>query len=248
MDERRLWRLGGGCAILAGILYLAVIPSSLVPLLAAGESPGALDDAATFYPLVDRVPLSFVLGGAAFGLAAILALALVPALSSIVEPRSPGWSRWTGAIAYIGFGVGSVSTLRGTDVAIRVASSYSSGDATVRSTIAALYPPASLSLDPWGLFQFGGVGLWIFTTSLLARRYTLLPSGLTSLGVAAAVLMWCQVIGDVLGNGALIGIGSLGIVVGGIWYLWIGWTLRRRPASSSESGLRAGMSRVPASA
>lgn len=229
MEGEKLWRLGGACSMLAGLLYLAAIPSGLLPLLAAGESPAALDEAATFYPLVHRVPLAFVLGGLEFGLAAILALALVPALRTIVEPASPALVRWMSTIAYLGFAVGAVSTLRGTDLAVRIASSYSSGDATLRATIAAIYPPASLTLDPWGLLEFGAVGLWIFVTCLLARRHALLAPGSAYLGMAVGILYWLQVVGEVLANENLVTIGSgLGIIAGGAWFMWVGRTLWRR--------------------
>lgn len=229
MEGEKLWRLGGACAMLAGALYLAVIPTSVVPLVVTGESPAALSDTAGFFTLVHRVPLPFVLGGLGFGLAAILALALVPALGAIVEPRSPAWVRWTSAIAYLGFAVAAVSTIRGADLAIRIASRYASGDTNVRATIVAVYPLSSLSLDPWGLLQFGGVGLWILVICLLARRHALLSPGLASLGIAVGVLYWFQVVGEVLENEILISIGGgLGIVAGGVWYLWIGGTLWRR--------------------
>ncbi len=173
--------------------------------------------------------LPFILGGLGFGLAAILALALVPALGAIVESTSPALVRWMSTIAYLGFAVGAVSIIRGTDLSIRIASSYASGDATLRATMVAVYPLSSLSLDASGVLQFGGVGLWILMICLLARRHALLPSGLAYLGIGVGVLYWFQVVGEVLQNEILIGIGSgLGIVAGGAWYVWIGRTLWRR--------------------
>src|SRR3990172_5882767 len=67
MEGQKLWRLGGACAMLAGVLYLAVLPISVVPLLATGESPTALFEAAPFYALIDRIPLPFLLGGLGLG-------------------------------------------------------------------------------------------------------------------------------------------------------------------------------------
>lgn len=231
MEGERLWKLGGACSMLAGVLSLAVIPISIVPLVVTGESPAALTEADGFFTLVHRVPLPFLLAGVGFGLAAILALALVPALEAIVEPTSPAWVRWMSAIAYLGFAVGAVSTIRGTDLAIRIASSYASGDANVHATIVAVYPLSSLSLDPWGLLQFGAVGLWIVVICLLARRRALLPSGPAYLGIGVGVLYWFGVVGEMLQSEALSGIGSgLGIVAAGVWYVWIGWILWRRVA------------------
>src|SRR3989337_1564 len=98
MEGQKLWRLGGACAMVAGFLYLAGIPMAALPLVVTGESPTALFEAALFYALVDRVPLPFLLGGLGFGLAAILALALVPALGALVGSMSPAVLRWMSAI------------------------------------------------------------------------------------------------------------------------------------------------------
>ena len=231
MEGQKLWRLGGACAMLAGVLYLAVIPISIVPLAVTGESPTAMFEAAPFYALVDRIPLPFLLGGLGFGLAAILALALVPALGALVESSSPAIVRWMSAIAYLGFSVGAVSAFYGTDLSVRIASTYASGDPAIRATIVALYPPTALTFDTWGLLQFGGVGLWILVVCQLARRNALLPSRLAYLGIGVGIFYWLGVVGEMLQNEALSGIGSgLGVVAGGAWYLWIGRTLWRRAA------------------
>jgi len=231
MEGQKLWRLGGACAMLAGVLYLAVIPISIVPLAVTGESPTAMFEAAPFYALVDRIPLPFLLGGLGFGLAAILALALVPALGALVESSSPAIVRWMSAIAYLGFSVGAVSAFYGTDLSVRIASTYASGDPAIRATIVALYPPTALTFDTWGLLQFGGVGLWIIVVCQLARRNALLPSRLAYLGIGVGIFYWLGVVGEMLQNEALSGIGSgLGVVAGGAWYLWIGRTLWRRAA------------------
>jgi len=229
MEGQKLWRLGGACAMLAGVLYLAVLPISVVPLLATGESPTALFEAAPFYALIDRIPLPFLLGGLGFGLAAILALALVPALGALVGSMSPAVVRWMSAIAYLGLAVGAVSAIHATDLSVRIASTYASGDPAIRATIVALYPPTALTFDTWGLLQFGGVGLWILVVCQLARRNALLPSRLAYLGIGVGILYWFSVVGEFLQIEALSGIGSgLGIVAGGVWYLWIGRTLWRR--------------------
>jgi hypothetical protein len=215
--------------MVAGFLYLAVIPMSALPLAVTGESPTAMFEAAPFYALVDRVPLPFLLGGLGFGLAAILALALVPALGALVESSSPATVRWLSAIAYLGLAVGAVNTIHGTDLSIRIASTYASGDLAIRSTIEALYPPTALTFDTWGLLQFGGVGLWILVVCQLARRNALLPSRLAYLGMGVGIFYWLGVVGEMLRYEALSGIGSgLGVIAGGVWYLWIGRTLWRR--------------------
>jgi hypothetical protein len=229
MEGQKLWRLGGACAMLAGVLYLAVLPVSVVPLAVTGASPEAMFEAGPFYALVDRIPLPFLLGGLGFGLAAILALALVPALGALVETSSPAVVRWMGAIAYLGLAVSAVSAIHGADLSVRIASTYASGDPAIRAAIVALYPPATLTFDTWGLLQFGGVGIWIVVVCQLARRHALLPSRLAYLGIGVGVLYWFDVVGEILKNDALSGIGSgLGVVAGGVWYLWIGRTLWRR--------------------
>jgi hypothetical protein len=237
VETQKLLSLGGACAMLAGVLYLAAIPISIVPLLVTAESPTAMFETAPFYALVDRIPLPFLLGALDFGLAAIFALALVPALGALVESSSPGPVRWLSAIAYLGLAVGAVSAIHGADVSVRMASTYATGDPSIRAAIVALYPPTSLTFDTWGLFQFGGVGLWIVLVCQLARQHALLPSRVAYLGMAVGVLYWFDVVGEFLKIDALSGIGSgLGVIAAGVWYLWIGRTLRRRAGSPTARG------------
>jgi hypothetical protein len=137
--------------------------------------------------------------------------------------------RWMSAIAYLGLAVGAVSAIHATDLSIRIASTYASGDPAIRAAIVALYPPTALTFDTWGLLQFGGVGLWLLVVCQLARRNALLPSRLAYLGIGVGILYWFSVVGEFLQIEALSGIGGgLGVVAGGVWYLWIGRTLWRR--------------------
>jgi hypothetical protein len=229
MEGPKLWRLGGACAMLVGVLYVAVIATSAVGLAVTGESPAALSQAGSFYSLIHRIPLPFLLSGLGFGLAAILALAVVPALGAIVESTSPALVRWMSSIAYLGFAVGAVSAIHGSDLSVRLASTYASGDTAIRAVIVALYPPTALGSEAWSLLEFGGVGLWILVVCLLARRHTLLSSRLSYLGIGVGVLYWLEVVGEMLQSDTLSSIGGgLGAVAGGVWFLWIGRTLWRR--------------------
>jgi hypothetical protein len=88
--------------------------------------------------------------------------------------------------------------------------------------------PGSLTgLDVNGWFRFGAIGLWLLAVNLLALRTGAWPKLLAYVGIAGAVAYFLVLAGNTFGPDALIliGAGAGGIILGPIWYIWMGLRL-----------------------
>jgi hypothetical protein len=155
----------------------------------------------------------------------VLGLAVVAALSRRVSAMNSGWAHWTSNLAYIGFGVSAVGNVLTLDRLPRVAAAFVAGDASAKAAIAATWKS---TLDPLGLFGFGAVGLWIFVISLLTLRDDAFPKPLAYLGLLLGIANWLVPLALLFKLAFLFFVVSVvGLVLGGIWYVWIGLNLRR---------------------
>ena len=105
------------------------------------------------------------------------------------------------------------------------AAAYVAGDASTKAAIA-----IPSGVDPQFLFRYGVIGLWILVVSILGLLGGKLPKILSYLGIATAILYWLLAATDVLGSETIIRsiIAMLGaVIVGPIWYIWIGVRLRK---------------------
>jgi hypothetical protein len=223
MKDNTLGKLGGTCSILAGISYIVVGIAYL--LLPAEQRPGA--DPAKFLLSFAQNPTMAMLEYGAFALGAVLALAVVPAVSERVRSVNEGWVRWASNLAIVGFAVTAMNYFRYLALHPGRAAAYVAGDAATKAAIAANLPP--IALDPQGWLMFGGVGLWLLVVNLLALRGNIWPKPLTYVGIAGAIMYWFVVAGFVLQVETLIAIaaGLGGVILGPIWLIWAGLTLRR---------------------
>lgn len=239
MDAIAIRRFGGTAALLMGVLYVLVIPTSaLTFLMARGlADPASPSDPANLFSVMANAPISFTLIGLEFGTAALLGFAVVPAVASLVGPASPAWVRWTGMLAYLGFAVTAVSSFHSAAVLPDVAANYASGDAVVRAAIVALYTPIGASqIDGWGLLQFGGVGLWVLVVGVVGLRHRALARPTAYLAIALGAAWLTQTVGEVLRSQLVVGAaGLLGTVAGFSWFFLIGSLLRRGGAGDSTA-------------
>src|SRR6266496_3037816 len=102
----------------------------------------------------------------------------------------------------------------------------------------ALHPPASLNadlpnpIDPRGLLTFGIAGLGLFLLSWLLNQEMQFPKSFAYLGILSAVLMIILYLGRLIvlqATSLVIVIPALleGFIVNPIWYIWLGFNLRR---------------------
>jgi hypothetical protein len=91
------------------------------------------------------------------------------------------------------------------------------------------------AIDPRGLLTFGLTGLGVLVLASSIRRTRGMPAGLGWLGTALGVLLILIYLGRLLivdpNNPLLLGLAAVtGIAVHPAWFVWVGSTLRRRPA------------------
>jgi len=225
MNESNLRKLGGTCSILVGFSYIVVgIMYLLLPAeQKAGGDPGA------FLSSFAQAPLMAMLEYWGFALGAVFALAVVPAIAERVRSANEGWVRWTSNLATVGFSVAAIQYFRYLSLYPANAAAYAAGDSTARAAIEA--NQATLALDPDGWLVFGAVGLWFLVVNLLALRGGQWPKTLAYVGVAGAAAYWLVVAGFVFEIDLFVTIAAAAAaVIGPIWYIWSGLTLRRPSA------------------
>ena len=222
MKGNKLGKVGGTCSILVGISYILVgITYLLVP---AEQRPGS--SPAAFLTSFAQNPMMEILMWWAFALGAVFAIAAVLAVSEMVLPLNEGWVRWTSNLAVIGFAVTALNYFRYMAYNPTLAAAYATGDATAKA--AAASSQSVLALDPNGWLIFGGVGLWFLVVNLLALSGNTWPKILSYVGIAGAIAYLLVVAGYVFQMYILISIAAAAaIVLGPIWYIWAGLTLRK---------------------
>ena len=222
MKDSTLSKLGGICSILLGVSYL-VIGINYLLLPAEQKAGGALEK---LLPSFAQNPTPLTIQYWVFALGALLALAVVLAVSENVRSVNEGWVRWTSNLATLGFAVVAIDNFRTLAFQSGRATAYLEGDAATKAAIEVSGP---FSLDPQGWLGFGAVGLWVLVVSLLALRAGTWPKLLAYVGIAVAVAYWFVAAGFVLNLETLIAVaaGLGGVILAPIWYIWIGLRLQR---------------------
>jgi hypothetical protein len=221
MKDNSLARLGGICSMLVGVSYIVV--GITYVLLPPAQKAVAGTDRFLYSVALDATMISIQYW--AFALGAILALAAVPAISEQVRSASEGWVRWANNLALVGFAVTAVNYLRLVTVTPDRAAVFAVGDEMTRKAISW----SQFGLDPNGWLGFGCVGVWVLVVSILALRANALPKFLNYLGILVGIAYWLVVVGFVSNLEMLVTVsaGLGGIILGPIWYIWIGFKLRQ---------------------
>jgi hypothetical protein len=204
---------------------LYVLLGATYVLLPPEQQAGGAPDA--FYRSFAQSSTLNMINYWAFALAAVFALGALPAITESIRSVNEGWARWTSNLAYLGFAVTAIDFFRNIALQPDRAAAYVSGDASVQAVLAA--PTFLAGLDSQGWLGFGGVGLWVLMTSMLAMRSKLWPSTLAYVGIAAAVLYFLVVVSLVFNLATLLQIVAAlgGVVAAPIWYIWVGMRLRK---------------------
>jgi hypothetical protein len=160
---------------------------------------------------------------------AVLALAVVPALSKTVLHLNEGWVRWTSTLATIAFAVVILDNYWSIVYTDARAQAYMTGSEAVRADLT--LPGAPQFIDVQGWLSLGAVGLWILVCSYLALRNNVWPKGLAYLGILGAFIyflgMFSWVFPALHASGGLVIIGIIGAILGPVIYTWMGIYLRR---------------------
>jgi hypothetical protein len=221
MKDNSLFKLGGACAILLGIVdALSGITYLLLPADQRLGVPAAriLPSIAQGAPLLKLQILELALIG-------VLGLAVVPAFSELFAARNEGWVRWTGNLALLGFAVAAVSNLFSYARLPAIASAFVAGDA---ATKAALVPIWRSTLDLYGVWNDGVIGVWILTLSLVALGGILFPRILAIIGILAGISLLLIPLAFFIKIPSLFLVAAiLGGLLSTIWMIWAGGIVRQ---------------------
>src|SRR5215472_2312473 len=178
MHDKSVAKLGGICAIVVGLSYLAIgVTFFLMP---GDQQPGSGVPSDDFFKSVSQGSTMLVLYCWAFAVGGFAAVAAVPAISDLVRSANEGWVRWTSTLAVIGYVVLAVEYLVLQEEVPRMAAGYLQSDASARAAIGVI---GSLNLNSGGWIGFGTVGLWLTVVNWLALRRGQWPKVLAVLGL-----------------------------------------------------------------
>jgi hypothetical protein len=221
MKNNSLTQLGGTCSILVGISYIII---GITYALDPSQRVATIQE---FWRSLANNSIPNVVLHWELALSGVFALAVVPAISSLVISANEGWVRWTSSLAYFGFGVSALENFRSITLIPIWAKAYVNNDAAYQTAIIATSKLTSYDPDAW--LTSGGVGLWILVVSLLAFRKSIFSKTLALVGIAVAILHWLVVIGTFFDLYFLVLFSAIlgGLILIPIWYISMGRILKR---------------------
>lgn len=222
MEDKSLSKLGGVCAIIVGILY--IVAGAAYLMLPEGMKTTA--DPASYLAGFAQEPTWALTEYWAFAFCGVLGIAVVLAVTAKVRSLNDGWVRWTSTLALIGFSVVALQYSRLVVLNAERAAAYAAGDSTMKAVLAANQSLATL--DQFGFLAYGAVGLWFLVVNLLALRGDTWPKILAYLGIVGAIAYEFVVIGQLFEVELFVTIAAgAAVIVGPIWYIWMGTILRK---------------------
>jgi hypothetical protein len=220
MKNNQVLRFGGTFAILLGIVkflssgfYVLLSPDLRAEVPAAKFLPAFAQNSSF---LISFFWLEALVG--------VLGLAVVPAISSLVQEGNEGWVKWAGNLATAGFVITSVGYTLSIAKLPGIANAFVSGDASTKAALVAVWKS---SIDLFGLWGYGAVGVWVLIVNMLSLRQTRFPQLLSYLGILLAFLFLLVPVGTILKIQIVLLIAAgTGAIVGPIWWIWSGMVLR----------------------
>jgi hypothetical protein len=206
---------------LAGIFYV------LLPAAQRLGVPGR-----ELLPSFAANPLPLQMETIALGAMGIVGLALVRPITALAGGTND-WLRWTSILALVGYGVAAVGNTLVLGKLPGIAAAFVAADPSMQPVIATFW---RTTLDPFGLWQFGAVGIWLIVVGLVAMRtrgwpsigaYLALAAGVAHLAIPVVLLVAAQ---SALGILALV---AAAVIV--IWFGWLGLHLMRLSGVASTT-------------
>jgi hypothetical protein len=212
-------KLGGISAILIGLLYLVTV---LVILMSPPGENAVVDHVSHMYKLI--------IAHYALGFIGIFGIMFVLTISRTIEHLTldSEWYPFSKTMAIIGFALLAINNLRQTGMDHELShEALHTGGAVLDTVVVAWTGLAELS--PQGWIDFGFVGIWIFTVSLinLKKNNQKLLSYLGMIGGSCFII---TVLGNVIGQSLLvmIGMGLGGLIVVPAWFIYNGVLLIKK--------------------
>jgi hypothetical protein len=216
-----LERFGGGAAILLAVVtVLAALAYVLLPAEERLGVPGR-----QLLPVFAANPLPLQLEMGLLALMGVVGLAVVRPIRALLGGDDP-WLRWASTLAIVGYAIGAVGNTLVMGKLPGIANAFVAADEAGKTVIAAFW---RTTLDPWGLWQFGAVGLWLLVVGYVALRTRAIPAigGYLALAAGLAHIAFPVVL-LLAASSALILVAVVAAVVMAAWFAWVGLLLWRR--------------------
>lgn len=221
----RMDRFGGGAAmVLAALTALAAIAYVLLPAEQRLGVPGR-----QLLPSFAANPMPLQLEMGLLTLMGVVGLAVVRPIRKMVGGDDP-WLRWASMLAVVGYAIGAVGNSLVMGKLPGIASAFVAADESGKQVIAAFW---RTTLDPFGLWQFGAVGVWFLVIGIVAYR----SSALSALGVylavaAGAAHLAIPVVLVLSAQSALAILALVAALVIVVWFSWLGLLMWRRQGAN----------------
>lgn len=221
----RAYRFGGGAAIaLAVLMALAALAYVLLPAEQRLGVPGR-----QLLPSFAANPIPLQLEMGLLTLTGFVGLAVVRPIRHLLGRGDP-WLRWASMLAIVGYAIGAVGNSLVMGKLPAIASAFVAADEAGKQLIAVFW---RTTLDPFGLWQFGAVGLWLLVVGIVAMRSRAIPSlgaylalaaGVAHLAIPVVLLLSAQ------SSLAILALVAAAVIVA--WFAWVGLLLWRRAEST----------------
>jgi hypothetical protein len=232
--------LVGVSSILYAIVFLGLVPSDQ-----------RSDDVVKFYA-------SYLTDGAAalqtswalLALAGLASTLVIVALQARLRTIDAAWAGWATGVGLVGALLSTVHGVHEIAQNAKLADLWRNGDAATRAalTVSNSIPSAA---DPRGLASFGFAGLFMLAVGALIVRANqigaqALPLRLGYLGLAGGVLLLLLCAGSAFEIDLLVLIpgGLMSLIVGPIWWIWLGLRFWRATSPATDTVLRVEAARA----
>ena len=226
MQRRDAVTIGGWCAFLLALSYVA---AGLTYLFLPGDQKGGtiLHEPARYLQSVAGDSTLLVANHLTLGIGALFGIGVVIAVWSWTRPVAGGWMSWLSTLGVLGFAVTAVDNLQIAALDPIRAAEFIRADAVGRTALAVTN--SMVSIDPQMWLSFGLTGVWILAVSAVVVRHRLLPGLYAVLGILVAASYLFVEIASVTNTPILLFVsaGLGGLVVGPVWYAWLGVALGR---------------------
>lgn len=219
-DEGSRGFAGGASIALAVLTALAAVAYVVLPAEQRLGMP-----ARQLLPSVAANPLPVQLEMLLLAAMGVVGIAVVRPIAALVDRDDP-WLDWTSLLAIVGYAVAAVGNTMVMGKLPGIAAAFVAADDAAKPAIAALW---RTTLDPWGLWQFGLVGVWLLVLGLVALRSGGLPRTGASLAVGAGIAhIVIPLVLVASAQAALVLVAPVAAVLMVAWFGWVGLYLWRR--------------------
>lgn len=230
MADKKWSQPGPVCAVLLAVSYTVVgLSYLLLPLEQRGGT--LLHDPEKFLVSMARSPTLITVHHMAFGLGALLGLAVVFAVFDLTRLFHESWARWLSGLGTLGFAVTAIDNFKIVATEPVRAARYMAGDAAVKAIIK--QTDFLVSIDPHMWIGYGLVGVWVLGTSWILLRNRAVHRIFGALGICIGLVYFFVEVGTVLRSEAWLAVAAaLGAVIAGpVWYVWLAMILRKQTSA-----------------